>query len=321
MSTGKLICNDLVKKYGKKEILHGIDLELEPDKIYGLIGRNGAGKTTLLSTLTAQSPVTSGTVTYNGMPVWENQDALDHICFSRELNPLIGWGANSLKVKDYLKAASLFFPNWDKRLAERLIKDFEKKKKKKICKLSKGMMSMVTIIIALASKADMTFLDEPVAGLDVIARDAFYKELLSEYTETGRTFLVSTHIIEEAEDLFEETIFLNDGRILLKETTQTLLERAVHISGKEEDVDAATAGLTVYHPEKLGRSKAVTVLLREGQRIADGYDLSSQPVNLQNLLIALCGSDTHSDAPDVRRSTAEIPQNAPEGNSGDRKDR
>ena len=183
------------------------------------------------------------------------------------------------------------------------------------------MMSMVTIIIALASKADMTFLDEPVAGLDVIARDAFYKELLSEYTETGRTFLVSTHIIEEAEDLFEETIFLNDGRILLKETTQTLLERAVHISGKEEDVDAATAGLTVYHPEKLGRSKAVTVLLREGQRIADGYDLSSQPVNLQNLLIALCGSDTHSDAPDVRRSTAEIPQNAPEGNSGDRKDR
>lgn len=306
MSTGKLICNDLVKKYGKKEILHGIDLELEPDHIYGLIGRNGAGKTTLLSTLTAQSPVTSGTVTYNGMPVWENQEALDHICFSRELNPLIGWGANSLKVKDYLKAASIFFPYWDKQLAERLVRDFELETKKKICKLSKGMMSMVTIIIALASKADMTFLDEPVAGLDVIARDAFYRELLSEYTETGRTFLISTHIIEEAEDLFEETIFLNDGRILLKESTQALLERAVHISGKAEDVDAATAGLDVYHPEKLGRSKAVTVLLQEGQRIADGYDLSSQPVNLQNLMVALCGSNSQHGMPDKQQNTPDV---------------
>lgn len=306
MSTGKLICNDLVKKYGKKEILHGIDLELEPDRIYGLIGRNGAGKTTLLSTLTAQSPATSGMVTYNGLPVWENQDALDHICFSRELNPLIGWGANSLKVKDYLKAASIFFPHWDRQLAERLVRDFELETKKKICKLSKGMMSMVTIIIALASKADMTFLDEPVAGLDVIARDAFYRELLSEYTETGRTFLISTHIIEEAEDLFEETIFLNDGRILLKESTQALLERAIHISGKAEDVDAATAGLAVYHPEKLGRSKAVTVLLQEGQCIADGYDLSSQPVNLQNLMVALCGPDSQHSVPDSQQNTPDV---------------
>lgn len=299
MSTGKLICNDLVKKYGKKEILHGIDLEIEPNKIYGLIGRNGAGKTTLLSVLTAQSPATSGTVTYNGMPVWENQAALDHICFSRELNPLIGWGPNNLKIKDHLQAASLYFPKWDKQLADRLIKDFDLDPKKKICKLSKGMMSMVTIVIALASKSDITFLDEPVAGLDVIARDAFYRELLADYTETGRTFLISTHIIEEAEDLFEETIFLKDGRILLKESTQTLLERAVHISGKAEDVDAAAAGLHVYHPETLGRSKAVTVLLEPGQQIAGGYDISSQPVNLQNLLIALCGQDTQSSGSQV----------------------
>lgn len=292
MNTGKLICNDITKKYGKKEILHGIDLEIEPNKIYGLIGRNGAGKTTLLSVLTAQSPATGGTVTYNGMPVWENQAALDHICFSRELNPLVGWGANTLKVKDYLKTAAAYYPNWDKPLADRLVRDFELEPKKKICKLSKGMMSMVTIIIALASKADITFLDEPVSGLDVVSRNAFYRELLADYAETGRTFLISTHIIEEAADLFEESIILDKGRILLKENTEALLERAAHVSGKAEDVDAAVAGLAVYHTEKLGRSKGVTVLLKPGQTLAKGYDVSIQPVSLQNLFIALCGCES-----------------------------
>lgn len=292
MNTGKLICNDITKKYGRKEILHDINLEIEPNKIYGLIGRNGAGKTTLLSVLTAQSPATSGTVTYNGMPVWENQAALDHICFSRELNPLVGWGANTLKVKDYLKTAATYYPNWDKLLADRLVKDFELEPKKKICKLSKGMMSMVTIIIALASKADITFLDEPVSGLDVVSRNAFYRELLADYAETGRTFLISTHIIEEAADLFEESIILDKGRILLKENTEALLERAVHVSGKAEDVDAAVAGLAVYHTEKLGRSKGVTVLLKPGQTLAKGYDVSIQPVSLQNLFIALCGCES-----------------------------
>ncbi len=291
MSSGKLICNDIVKTYGKKEVLHNIDLEIEPGKIYGLIGKNGAGKTTLLSILTAQNPPSEGTVTYNGMPVWENQDALDHLCFSRELNPLIGWGSNNLKVNKYLKTAAAFFPHWDKALAERLIKDFGLDVKKRICKLSKGMMSMVTIIVAMASKSDITILDEPVAGLDVVARELFYKELLADYAQTGRTFLISTHIIEEASSLFEETIIMKDGSVLLKENTQELLDRAIHVSGKAEDVDNATAGLNIHHTESIGRSKGVTVLLKPGQKIKEGYDVSVQPVSLQNLFVALCGNE------------------------------
>lgn len=291
MSSGKLICNDIVKTYGKKEVLHHIDLEIEPGKIYGLIGRNGAGKTTLMSILTAQNPASGGTVTYNGMPVWENQAALDHLCFSRELNPLVGWGSNNLRAKDYFKTAATFFPKWDKELAKHLIQEFELDVKKRVNKMSKGMMSMVTIIIALASKADITILDEPVAGLDVVARDSFYKALLADYTETGRTFIISTHIIEEAADLFEETIILKDGSLLLKENTQDLLDRAFHVSGKAEDVDAATAGLNTYHPESFGRSKGITVLLEPGQEIAKGYDVSIQPVSLQNLFVALCGKE------------------------------
>ena len=291
MSSGKLICNDIVKTYGKKEVLHHIDLEIEPGKIYGLIGRNGAGKTTLMSILTAQNPASGGTVTYNGMPVWENQEALDHLCFSRELNPLVGWGSNNLRAKDYFKTAATFFPKWDKELAKHLIQEFELDVKKRVNKMSKGMMSMVTIIIALASKADITILDEPVAGLDVVARDCFYKALLADYAETGRTFIISTHIIEEAADLFEETIILKDGSLLLKENTQDLLDRAFHVSGKAEDVDAATAGLNTYHPESFGRSKGITVLLEPGQENAKGYDVSIQPVSMQNLFVALCGKE------------------------------
>ena len=80
-----LKCENIIKKYQKTEVLKNINLEIEHGKIYGLIGRNGAGKTTLLSILTAQNPITSGVVTYDGMPVWENQKALDHLCFSLSL--------------------------------------------------------------------------------------------------------------------------------------------------------------------------------------------------------------------------------------------
>lgn len=287
----QLVCENISKQYKKKEVLHDINLTIEQGKIYGLVGRNGAGKTTLLSIMTAQNPATRGTVTCDGMPVWENQKALDHLCFSRELNTLSVLGPNTIKVREYLQMARTYYPNWDREMEQRLVAQFELNTKKKISKLSKGMLSMVTIIVALASKADITILDEPVAGLDVVARDDFYRLLLEEHEATGRTFIVSTHIIEEAANVFEQVIFLKDGEILLKEDTQELLDRAVHVSGLAEDVDNACAGLEIHHVEQMGRSKGVTVLLAPGEQIADGYDVTVQPVSLQNLFVALCGRE------------------------------
>lgn len=287
----QLVCENISKQYKKKEVLHDINLTIEQGKIYGLVGRNGAGKTTLLSIMTAQNPATGGTVTCDGMPVWENQEALDHLCFSRELNTLSVLGPNTIKVKEYLRMARTYYPNWDSEMEKRLVEQFDLNPKKKISKLSKGMLSMVTIIVALASKADITILDEPVAGLDVVAREDFYRLLLEEHEATGRTFIVSTHIIEEAANVFEEVIFLKDGEILLKEDTQELLNRTVHVSGLAEEVDAACAGLEIHHAEQMGRSKGVTVLLSGDQQIADGYDVTVQPVSLQNLFVALCGRE------------------------------
>lgn len=286
-----LKCEKLTKAYAKHTVLQDLDLILESGKIYGLIGRNGAGKTTLLSLMSNQNPLTGGTVTLDGEPVWENRNAIHRICFSRELNISAESGLSKYTVKRYLQTAATFLPHWDRELADRLIRDFQLNPKAKLGKLSKGMLSMLTITVALASKAEFTFLDEPVAGLDVVAREQFYKLLLEEYTETGRTFVISTHIIEEAADVMEEVMILNQGKILLKENPQALTRRACYVTGLAEEVDRAVSGLDCRSSEVLGRSKAVTVLLRDGEAIPDGYDVTVQPLSLQKLFVALCAQE------------------------------
>ena len=286
-----LRCENLSKSYGQKVVLNELNLELESGKIYGLIGRNGAGKTTMLSIMSNQNPSSSGMVTLDGDNIWENRKALDRICFSRELNITAESGLAAYTVKRYLGAAALYLPHWDKEMAAHLMQSFQLDPKAKLGKLSKGMLSMVTIIVAMASKAEFTFLDEPVAGLDVVAREQFYKLLLDEYTETGRTFVISTHIIEEAADVMEEVIILNKGKIILQENTQDLIDRACYVTGLAEQVDQAVCGLECHHPESLGRSKGVTVLLKPGDQIKRDYDVTVQPLSLQKIFVALCGEE------------------------------
>ncbi|MCI8537065.1 MAG: ABC transporter ATP-binding protein [Oscillospiraceae bacterium] len=285
-----LTAKDVCKSYGSKEVLKHLNLTLEPGCIYGLIGRNGAGKTTLLGILTGQNPMNSGSVTFDGQPVWENQSVLNHICFSRELNSMSILGQNNLKVKEYLRAASIYYPCWDKEYANRLTAEFGVDQKKKVCKLSKGQMSMVTIVIALASRAPITILDEPVAGLDVVARERFYQLLLEDFAQTNRTFVVSTHIIEEAAGVFEKVIILDEGAILEDCPTEDLVRQFHYISGRDEEVDRACAGLNVLVTETMGRHKAVTVRCEEGDlRRLEGFDVDVAPLNLQKVFVALCG--------------------------------
>ena len=292
MNTGILKAEGLCKSYGKTEVLHNLDLEIQPGKIYGLIGRNGAGKTTLLGILTAQNTKDSGAVTYGGEPVWENQKALDHICFSRELQATLVSGPNNLKVKHYLRSAAIFYPNWDEEYAQRLVTEFKLDPKKKISQLSKGQMSMVTILIALASRADLTILDEPAAGLDVVMRERFYQLLLEDFAQTGRTFVVSTHIIEEAASVFEQVIILDQGRILENCPTEELIDQFRYISGRDDVVDQACVGLEVLSVHQMGRHKTAAVRGSAAQLRAaqdSGADVDISPMNLQNVFVALCG--------------------------------
>ena len=120
-------------------------------------------------------------------------------------------------------------------------------------------------------------------------RDKFYQLLIEEFTESQRTFVVSTHIIDEAAPVFEEVIIVKKGDILLKENTEELLERIRHISGKTEDVDALTKGLHVVSQSVIGRRKEVTVLLEQGQDVQPAQEVTINNVSLQNAFLALCG--------------------------------
>jgi ABC-2 type transport system ATP-binding protein len=285
-----LTAQGLCKSYGSNVVLHNLDLELQPGKIYGLIGRNGAGKTTLLGILTGQNSPDSGTVTYGGQPVWENQSVLDQICFSRELQPTLFSSQNNFKVKYYLRSAAIYYPNWDQDYALHLLEEFQLDPKKKISQLSKGQMSMVTILIALASRAPLTILDEPAAGLDVVMRERFYQLLLEDFAQTGRTFVVSTHIIEEASSVFENVIVLNDGRIVENSPTEDLIDQFRYISGRDDVVDAVCQGLEVLHVHQMGRHKTAAVR-GSGVKLQAAYqaDVDVSPMNLQNVFVALCG--------------------------------
>ena len=288
----KLVCSNLTKTYGAKKVIDGVSLTLEPHRIYGLIGRNGAGKTTLLGLISGQNYPDSGDVTLDGEPVKDNQELLDQICFSRELSQILLFGRDTRKVKQLLKTAELILPYWDNEYAKRLIGEFELDEGKRIANLSKGMLSAVTIIIALASKSPITFLDEPVAGLDVFMRDKFYRLLLKEYTESERTFVVSTHIIDEAANVLEDVIIIDSGKILLTENTDELLSRHRIVSGRTDDIDEFIKGYKVTHSEFHGKSKTVCVEFDDYNKFkadVSTYDFDVSKASLQKLFMNLLG--------------------------------
>ena len=291
MDAKVLSAQGLCKRYGTLNALDHVDLTLEPGHIYGLIGRNGAGKTTLLAALTAQLPPDSGSVTYGGAPVWENEAVLGELCFSRELGGTLGGVNNALKVKEYLKAGRLFYPHWDEAYAQKLVKQFGLDPKKKINALSKGMASMLTIVLALASRAPITFMDEPVAGLDVVAREDFYRLLLDDYAETGRTFVVSTHILEEASNVFEKVLIMKEGRLIEACDADELLSQFCAVTGRDDVVEEACAGRDILHTETLGRQKSCVVRVPAGTIAAKGLDVDCTPLSLQKVFAALCGHE------------------------------
>ena len=149
---------------------------------------------------------------------------------------------------------------------------------------------MVTILVALASRADLTFLDEPTAGLDVVMREKFYRLLLDDFAQTGRTIVISTHIIEEAASVFERVLILDQGHITENSPTDELLGQFRTVSGRADQVDRACQGLAVLQAQDLGRRRTVTVRGGDTQLAAlKDFDVDVEAVDLQGVFVALCG--------------------------------
>ena len=275
---------NLTKRYRDTVAADDVSFTIEKDTIYGLLGRNGAGKTTVMSILTAQNFATSGEVRVFGEHPYENARVLPRMCFVRESQRY----PDDATATHALRMARLFFPRWSQELADRLIADFQLPMKKTIKKLSRGQLSAVGVIIGLASRAEITFFDEPYLGLDAVARQLFYDRLLEDYSEHPRTVILSSHLIDEVSNLLERVIVIDKGRIIMDEETEAVRGRAATIVGDTARVEAFVDGREVIHRESLGRVTSATVLgeLTDADRsrlAAEGLDIA--PVSLQQLIV------------------------------------
>lgn len=289
----ELELNHVSKVFPGGQGVHDICLTLEPQVIHGLIGANGSGKSTLLSLIAGQRFPGSGQITYGGAPVHENAAALSSICLVKTYER--SW--DNYKLKDIFNYASLFYPNWDDELAEELMRKFQLGSKKNYQQLSRGGQSMAGIIKGLASRAPLTLLDEPVIGLDASMREIFYRTLLEDYGRFPRTFMVTTHLIEEAENLFERMAYIKKGRIAFQGPVEDFAANAVYASGPATILEALLKDARVLHSERLG-GKLLLALEdlsdpSERKMLQDqGVELS--PVPLQKLFVYLTLRDAEN---------------------------
>jgi ABC-2 type transport system ATP-binding protein len=218
----------LTKRYGDVTALDGVSFELAENTIHGLLGRNGAGKSTIMQILTGQRFETAGTVEVFGRHPYENADVLSRVCAVMESQRY----PDNFKVRHALRAAEIAFPHWDAAFAAELVADFALPADRRIKKLSRGMVSAVGVIIGLASRAPLTFFDEPYLGLDAVARQLFYDRLLTDYVAHPRTVVLSTHLIDEVSDLIENVVVIDRGKVLIDADAETLRSEAVTVTGR-----------------------------------------------------------------------------------------
>lgn len=280
----KVEVKDVTKSYRSKIALANLTVAFEEDKIYGLLGRNGAGKTTLMQLLAGYTLPSSGEVLINKESPFNNRNVLKDICLINESENF----KKRLRIKDVLKVASLFYPNWSQETAEYLLKQFNLEPNFKTKGLSKGMESSVGIVIGLASRAKITIFDEPYIGLDASARYKFYDILLEEYETYPRTIILSTHLIDEVSNLFEEVIILQNGKLLLQKDKDELVQLSLQVSGKSEVVDQFTKGKNIIHEAEIVGMKTVQLFGEKySSEEAISLGLQVERCNVQQLMVYL----------------------------------
>jgi ABC-2 type transport system ATP-binding protein len=276
----------LTKAYGQVKAVDGVSFTVEANKIYGLLGRNGAGKTTIMHMISAQQFATSGELKVFGEEPFENSRVLNQICFIKESQKY----PDTFRINDVLAVAKSLYPNWDDAYAYSLIEDFRLPIKRKIKKLSRGMLSSVGIVVGLASRAPLTIFDEPYLGLDAVARVLFYDRLLEDYAEHPRTVILSTHLIDEVSRLLEHVFVIDNGKLILNEDADALRGRACTVSGLKSAVEAFTRGKEVLDRTAIGSAATATVigeLKVEDRKYAQELGLEFAPVSIQQLIVHL----------------------------------
>ncbi len=279
--------NNLSKKYGNTLALDQVYLEIEYGKIIGLLGRNGAGKTTLINIMSNRVFADKGEVLIDGLSATENMDVQEKVYSMFETR---FW--TSIKVKDIFKQTNLLYDCFDLDKALSLADKFNLNIDKRFQDCSTGYKSIVKICIALSIDIPYIFLDEPVLGLDANHRELFYKLLLEEYEENARTYVISSHLIEELANVVEEVILIDEGKVILHESVESLMLHGYSVAGNIADVDNYCIDKNMIGSDEVGPLK-VSYILGERQALPKGSTLQFSSMNLQKLFVKMTEKGAH----------------------------
>ncbi|WKN28491.1 ABC transporter ATP-binding protein [Apilactobacillus kunkeei] len=267
-------------KFSKQPLLNEVNFTLEKNEIYGLFGENGAGKSTLMSMIADYNRPSAGEILFDDENVHENDEALSEIYYMNQDNMY----PKKDKVRQIFSFVESMYEDYDVELQEKLVKEFKLDVNQKLNKLSTGYQSIVKIIISLCVPCKFVLLDEPTLGLDARNREVFQRNLIETYSENPRTFVISTHIIDEIDRIISDVILLQDGVIKMNENLEKIASKSYSISGPAEDVDAYLQGISALEEEQLGRYKTVHFMDQLPQReVPASVDI--EQMKLQKLLV------------------------------------
>jgi ABC-2 type transport system ATP-binding protein len=261
--TSLVTASNVSKRYGKVRAVDNVSFEIEKGRIMGLIGPNGAGKTTLLKAVLGLTDF-DGQLSVLGLdPFRQRKKLMQNISFIADVAVLPRW----IKVTQLLDFMESTHPNFSRKRAEELLSRTKVRKDAKVRELSKGMVTQLHLSIITAIDAKLLVLDEPTLGLDIIFRKEFYGNLLSDYFDGERTILITTHQVEEIENLLTDIMFINEGSILLDSSMDSLPENFVELITSGEDADKARQLGPIHERDVFGK-KVMTFEGIDRERLA-----------------------------------------------------
>ena len=287
----------LRKTYGTTVALEGINLHVEEGRILGLIGPNGAGKTTALDAILGLIPF-EGELRVLGRNPWTERELLMRdVCFIADVAVMPRW----MKVSQALDYVGGVHPRFDRAKAEAFLAKTTIKRTSKVRQLSKGMVAQLHLALVMAIDAKLLVLDEPTLGLDILYRKQFYDTLLNDYFDRTRTIVVTTHQVDEIQDVLTDLMFIDRGRIALECSMEQFETRYTELMVRPEQLPAATALRPLHVRQVFGRS----VMLFDGadrQQLAALGDVRTP--GIADLFVAVMGNKTGITQPPTPEATA-----------------
>jgi ABC-2 type transport system ATP-binding protein len=284
----------LRKSFGTTVALDGVNLRVAEGRILGLIGPNGAGKTTALDAILGLTPY-QGELRVLGRDPWTERDQLMRdVCFIADVAVLPRWA----RVSQALEYVAGVHPRFDRAKAESFIAKTDIKRTSRIRELSKGMVTQLHLALVMAIDAKLLVLDEPTLGLDILYRKQFYDSLLNDYFDRNRTIVVTTHQVEDVQNVITDLMFINRGRIVLNCSMEEFESRYLEVTVHPEKVAAARALKPLYERQVLGRS--ILLFDRVANQKIDRQQLAAlgdvRTPSIADLFVALLGNTAGNQA-------------------------